>query len=85
MSTQSDAKLEQGYSDKPHNCGNCSRLKFEMALPRWMRDANSDACENGRAPRYGKSYEEQKNLRCGIGGFAVKKTARCALWGEKSV
>ena len=28
-------------------------------------------------------YAEKKKLRCGIGGFAVQRTAVCDLWAKK--
>ena len=28
--------------------------------------------------------QEDKNLRCGLGGFAVKKMATCNLWSDAS-
>ena len=67
MSRQSEAKESQGYSKKPANCGNCVNFKSEMtSFP----------------PSYywpeGQTLE--KNLRCGIGGFAVARNGNCTLW-----
>ena len=69
MSKQSDAKAAQGYGKKPASCGNCVNLKSEMV--------------NFLPTRYwpnGRTLE--KNLRCGIGGFAVGKSGHCTLWAR---
>jgi hypothetical protein len=61
MSKQSEAKLAQGYSTKPMNCGNCAHRWFMLG-------------------RHGVEREQ----RCEIGTFAIKKTATCAKheWKE---
>ena len=68
MSKQSAAKLSQGYDPKPVApvCMNCKeyrseRIKLEQA--QWYT--------------LSKEYYEEKNRRCQLGGFAVKKTATC--------
>lgn len=66
MSKQSDAKASQGYVAKPipKTCANCKHLKMEVEEYKdWML----------------RIYTKEKNIRCGIGGFAVKKTATCNL------
>jgi len=73
MSKQADAKIAQGYRPKPVHpmCSNC-------------RHFNSDTV---RKPGWGDSwYEEEKNLRCGIGEFKVMKMGICNDhdWIEKS-
>lgn len=80
MSKQSEAKQAQGYTDKPlvRSCGNCEHFKTERALPAWM--ARDKAA--GRKAWNGREYSLEldgvaKNLRCGIGGFAVKKLGCC--------
>ncbi len=57
------AKDQQGYQEKPvpHVCANCKYY-------------SSDFVEN--KGRYG-SWTEEKNKRCILGDFAVKKTASC--------
>jgi hypothetical protein len=78
MSKQSEAKAAQGYMPNPMACANCMHLKFEMELPRWMQE------ENLQSPgRYGDGQALQKNLRCGLGGFAVKKMGTCNKWEAK--
>ena len=61
----------QQYTPKsiPPVCGNCSNMKFDMELPKWMQldpDDWDDSCKRAT------------NLRCGIGGFRVKKQGSCA-------
>ena len=80
MSKQDDAKKAQGYHTEPKNCSSCSHLEFKMELPMWMRIENAKDIENGKPAHYGHEYEAAKNLRCGIGNFAVKKTAACEKW-----
>lgn len=64
MSKQSEAKVLQGYVAKPvpKTCMNCQHFKSDNVLSNtWM----------------GKDYYKETNLRCGLGGFAVKKMATC--------
>ena len=70
MSKQSEAKERQGYEAKPlaKVCANCARF-------------NSDKMEV--KPQWGPAYTKENNLRCGLGGFAVKKTATCREWSDK--
>ena len=66
MSKQSEAKINQGYNEKPipRTCANCRNYSSELIVHR-----NS----------FG-GYTQEKNKRCGLGGFAVKKTATCLKW-----
>jgi hypothetical protein len=73
------AKEAQGYTTELKNCGNCVHHTCTLTLPEWMR---------GNA-RYDKDGEREKhmresNQRCGIGGFAIKKTATCSQWAKKA-
>ena len=64
MSKQSEAKERQGYVSKakPTTCMNCWFFRFDVVL----------------APvGMGAEYDRRKNLRCEIGGFAVKKMGTC--------
>lgn len=65
MSKQNDNKEKQGFQKKAPCCGNCKNYMSEMI----------------KAPGYypGQFFEREKNLRCGIGGFAVGKTSWCTL------
>lgn len=69
MSKQSEAKLKQNYNPKPlpRVCMNCENYKSEMI----------------EYKNVFSSYVEEKNKRCGIGGFAVKKGGTCDLFEAK--
>lgn len=66
MSKQSEAKEKQGYTPKavPRTCQNCSSFAFDMV-------------QTKKATEWREAYFEDKNLRCEIGGFAVKKMGTC--------
>ena len=78
MIKQSEAKERQGYDPKPlvRCCGTCASILFDMDWPEWMKDGKHDnyLVENNKI---------EKNVRCGIGNFAVKKTAVCNGWKVK--
>lgn len=76
MSKQSQAKEAQGYTTEPKNCGNCVWRKFDLELPAWMQ-----APEN--IGHYGERHKVEVRQRCGLGGFAIKKTATCQQWRAK--
>lgn len=65
MSKQSGAKFAQGYRNDPNCCQRCEH--FSKTVVEKTYEA------------YGglKTWTEDKNMRCGIGGFAVKKMAVC--------
>lgn len=71
MSKQSEAKIDQGYEQKPvpRTCANCQHFKSDNVL---SYVGHFD----------GKEYFKESNLRCGIGGFAVKKMATCNDFSE---
>lgn len=64
MSKQSEAKERQGYQAKPvpATCVNCAYYASEFKQVK---------------TRWGMPYTKETNLRCGLGGFAIKKTATC--------
>ena len=66
MSKQSEAKIRQDYTPKliPQVCSNCASYK----------------CDSTKHEHAFGSYVKVSNQRCGIGGFAVKKTGSCAEW-----
>jgi len=66
MSKQQNAKDAQGYEAHPRQrvCGNCRSYISEV-----------ETCKSV----FGGTYSNEKNKRCTIGGFAVKKTAVCKL------
>jgi len=61
----------QQYEPKfvPGVCGNCAHLKFDLKLPTWMEKQPGVWGDNDR---------QEKNHRCGLGGFPVKKGGSCA-------
>lgn len=63
MSKQSEAKKHQNYNPIPDR-GMCSNCKHYT----------SNHIANG----WLKAYIQEKNIRCGIGGFTIKKTATCS-------
>lgn len=65
-------KAQQGYIDRPvpATCGNCEHYTSEMAKLQ---------------SRWRGDYAEEKNKRCSIGGFVVKKLATCNLYAPKGV
>ena len=68
MSKQSDAKERQQYVDKvdPRVCGNCIHFTSEQV------------CTNAEfVSEWNKPYFQEKNMRCLIGGFKVKKLGTC--------
>lgn len=86
MSKQSDAKASQGYQDKPvpPTCGNCRGLKSDRILPEWMERENQHGRSFGRVALWSVDASGvEKNLRCGLGNFAVKKSATCNLFLSK--
>ena len=72
MSKTKQAMERQQYTPKliPGTCGNCAHLVFKMELQTWMLSAP--------AGTYGDEHKVMKQMRCCIGGFAVKKLGSCA-------
>lgn len=84
MSKQSEAKAAQGYTTEQRNCGNCAHLKFEMKPPQWM--ARQVAAGTTRLTDEDlKRHEQECNHCCGLGRFAIKKTATCTQWQAKPI
>lgn len=86
MSKQSEAKTNQGYSTRGPTCGNCKHFKSDMKPIKWMADDNEENIRRGLLPRFDTALSENQsevNLRCGIGGFSVKKAAYCNDWKGK--
>lgn len=87
MSKQSEAKAAQGYEPKPvpQTCANCGHFKFDLKLSTWAERAK-EAGENHWRENRPYSVEldgVETNLRCTLGGFAVKKTATCKAFARK--
>jgi hypothetical protein len=70
MSKQSDAKAAQGYDPKPmpKTCMNCANFTCDRSQPYLPHN----------------EYWLENNLRCTIGGFAVKKMATCDKFEVKN-
>lgn len=75
MSAQSNAREKQGYTAKaiPMTCGNCAHFLSERV--------NKNAAFMGQSGV--SEYWENINMRCGIGGFAVKKMGTCNEFAGK--
>ena len=73
MSKQTEAKERQQYAAKclPQTCSRCAYFQFDRVQT------------NAAYPQFAP-YFEDKNMRCGIGGFAVKKMGTCAEWAGVS-
>lgn len=69
MSKQSQAKQIQGYLEKPlpRTCMNCREYASDLIT---------------RTHAYGQ-WTDEKNKRCTLGKFAVRKTATCNLWSQR--
>lgn len=63
MSKQSEAKAAQNYRLVPDTCGNCQHYRSQIV-------------EKVYDQAYG-AWMDEKDKRCTIGGFAVRKTAAC--------
>lgn len=81
MSKQSDAKAAQRYQDKPvpQTCSNCTHFRSERVLSAWVAAEKSDGEKHWHGREYSVELDGiEKNRRCDLGGFAIKKTATCA-------
>ncbi len=67
MSKQSEAKKVQNYTPKASQayCSNCQHYASdkEVKMNAWSKT----------------EWIDEKNIRCGIGGFAIKKQGVCDL------
>ena len=83
-SKQAEAKEAQGYTTAVRNCGNCESLTSERVLPKFLVEINESRKERGLSLYTVEQNGVERNLRCGIGGFAIKKTATCAKHMSKA-
>lgn len=67
MSKQSEAKLKQGYRNRPDTCANCVNFQSEIT----------------KHTEYYGDWTEEKKKRCSVGGFAVTKTSTCRIHALK--
>lgn len=85
MSKQSKAREEQGYRHEGPRCGTCRHFTSDSVPIKWMVERNDEFVNVGRLAPYDLTLscnQKESNLRCGIGGFAVKKNAHCQRWEE---
>ena len=68
MSKQSEAKQSQCYKTMGPACSTCKHFNSKK-----IRDES----------KFGY-FTKETDMRCGIGGFAVKKMGHCQLWKENS-
>lgn len=70
MSKQSEAKERQHYvpKDKPAVCSNCVHYTSKVVE---------------RSGIFGGTYKDEREKRCGLGGFSVKKSGTCIEWSGK--
>ena len=66
MSKQTEAKKTQNYTPKatPAYCSNCQHYKSDLVKERTS---------------WGGEWTAEKNIRCSIGEFAIKKQGVCDL------
>lgn len=88
MSRQSDAKEAQGYvaTPVPSTCVNCTNFASDMVLPEWAQREVAKGAKHWSGSDSGYSVERdgvEKNRRCTLGGFAVKKMATCDKFAPK--
>jgi len=68
MSKQSEAKERQEYVDRPCACSNCRHFTSKIAN-------HSDG--------WGHKWIRETEIRCGLGGFKVKKMGSCKEWSGR--
>lgn len=76
MSKVSEAKAACGYKDKAllPVCSNCLEFSTELVLPTWMQKRNAASAQQQFSV---KIHGVEKNLRCKLHGFAVKRLGSC--------
>lgn len=87
MSKVSEVKASQGYTEELNTCGKCAFFKFEKVLPAWMAEANAnpDRMRFADGAYTVEDHGVEKNLRCDIGKFKVKKMGTCLKFWPKPV
>jgi len=69
-------KAAVNYRTAHNMCGGCKHYTSEMLAPAWMKNA-------GYSEIYMQKVANEKNMRCTLHNFAVKKTAVCNSWEAK--
>jgi hypothetical protein len=84
-SKQALAKEAQGYDPTPaaRTCSNCAHKASEMALADWMVRDNAKRAAAGLRIAFGEVNKVERSLRCGVGGFAIKKMGTCTQFQPK--
>ncbi len=72
MSRQEIAKTAQGYTPKAIApvCGNCAHFRSKLEKMRYSQWTE-------------QTYTKESEMRCGIGGFKVGKSATCDRWEKR--
>ncbi len=65
MSKQTDAKTQQNYRTTPNHCGNCQHYQSQIVE---KQHGSFDGVH---------VWNDEKNKKCTLGGFVVKKMAIC--------
>ena len=87
MSKQSKAREEQGYKHEWPRCGTCRRFTSDSVPIKWMVERNDEFVNAGRPAPYDLTLpanQKEGNLRCSIGGFAVKKMGYCNRYEDEN-
>lgn len=64
------AKTGQGFQEKAPTCGNCTNFRSEKILVGWMKKDPTLIPEK---------HGTERNMRCFVGYFTVKKTSTCLM------
>ena len=77
MATKFDQLKDAVNYRTTHNmCGSCKHYASEMLAPAWMKNA-------GYSESYLQKVAQEKDMRCTLHNFAVKKTAVCDSFEAK--
>jgi len=66
INKQAQAKFNQGYRKAPNSCSNCINYRVDIIKEEQVNQWG-----------YNVFILKEKNRRCDIGGFSVKKTHVC--------
>jgi hypothetical protein len=68
--------LEQNYRVKREVCSSCRHFQYQRQPPDWALKLYPDD------PARLKASAVDVGLRCGLGGFPVKRTGTCNKWSR---
>ena len=86
MSKHDVAKAAQRYVDDLYypDCGHCKNRVIKIELPEWMKKNNLRKVEHGHPEEFSlEKHGVEKQSRCRIGDFPVKKSGTCACWSAE--